>query len=266
MRQNLIGTIVTSGILFFPTVTFAATVPGFKQIENDGGVVLWQKGSEYVHSVSLKDGAQVSLLRGGKYQSKRKQAHFERVALDEWWKEYASSEKNVVSMMNGQFFNPKYPAIAPLAFSTKMRGFVYTGYADKNEFRKQKLLLRIGDDGAIVQRYNDNFRMLQRLPEQDIIVGLDPTVNKAAAVRRRRTFIAVTVEGDVLIFTSPASSQRYATRILQAFGAAKDSILMLDGGGSTQLVHRGRVLIPESSADSGPYLRPVPQAIAIEKG
>lgn len=259
MRNTLLS-IVPLIVLVFPGALHAAA-PGFTLLEDEGGVALWQKRNDYIQIVSLHDGAEIHLLRGGKYRTKRSNEHFNRLALDAWWQAYKVKQPNLVSMANGQFFNPKRSHIAPLAFSTKMRGRVYPGYGDKHEFRRKKLLLRIGKHGAVMQRYNDNHRTLSRLPEKDIIVGLDPSVDKAARYRKRRTFIGVLKNGDVAIFTSPAASQRIATRMLQAFGAKRNSIMMLDGGGSTQFVHAGDIRIPVGAT----YLRPVPQAIAVVK-
>jgi hypothetical protein len=56
-----------------------------------------------------------------------------------------------------------------------------------------------------------------------------------------------------LIFNSKISRQIDAASVLQAFGA--DQVMMLDGGGSTQLICQNEALIKSD--------RPIPQAIGV---
>jgi hypothetical protein len=143
---------------------------------------------------------------------------------------------------------------------------VYAGYGDESEYAGKKLLLRIADDAVTMEPYDDDAGSLYALPEHDIIVGLKPDVSKTGNVRRGRTFVGATDDGTLLVFISPAATQRYAFRILHAFGANRSKIMMLDGGGSAQFVHEGKLLIPSKKGAAEPYVRPVPLAIGIVAG
>jgi exopolysaccharide biosynthesis protein len=64
----------------------------------------------------------------------------------------------------------------------------------------------------------------------------------------------------IFILTSPGKTQGDAAKILKAFGAEK--VMMLDGGGSTQLIIKGIDFV--SSSDPTP--RTIPQAIGVFEG
>lgn len=240
-------------------------VNGFREVSMAPGVTLYQKNNEYVHIVSLKAGGGVRLLYGELSKS-IDEPQFARQNIGDWWKKWSSSEPKAFSLMNSQFFNTSNPLMAALAFSTKADGVVYEGYGDKREFLGSKMLLRIGEKHTIVQPYNDNPRSLARFPEPNIIVGLRADANKQSSRRLGRTFIAGIPDGKLLIFTSSTATQRYAERILVAFGANWSNAMMLDGGGSTQLVHEGKIIIPVQESDVEIALRKLPQALGIVAG
>jgi hypothetical protein len=92
-----------------------------------------------------------------------------------------------------------------------------------------------------------------------MIGGLSEEANKRIKYSVGRTFVGVADRnGDgsyetVLVFNSSSSLQSAAADVLRSFGA--DKVMMLDGGGSTQLLCK-----------SGWYVksdRPVPQALAV---
>lgn len=244
----------------------SAVPPGFREADEAEGVHLWRKGKEYVHAVSPAAGASIRLLHGGMIPSDGAGTNFARRDLRTWWSDWSKGERGAYALFNAQFFNTANDAKSPLAFSTKIGGIVYAGYGDESEYAGKKLLLRIGDDAVSMEPYDDDAGSLYALPEDDIIVGLKPDVSKAGNVRRGRTFIGATDDGKLLVFVSPAATQRYAFRILQAFGADRSKIMMLDGGGSAQFIHEGALLIPAKKAATAPYLRPVPLAIGVVAG
>lgn len=252
--------------LSLPVSAYATTlVNGFREVSSAPGVTLFQKNNEYVHIVSLEKGGGVRLLYG-ELSKGIDEPQFTRQNIGDWWKKWSSSEPKAFSLMNSQFFNTSNPQVAALAFSTKANGVVYEGYGDKREFLGSKMLLRIGEKHTIVQPYNDNPRVLARFPEPNIIVGLRADANKQSSRRLGRTFIAGLPEGKLLIFTSSTATQRYAERILVAFGADWGNALMLDGGGSTQLVHKGKIVVPQQESDVEIALRKLPQALGIVAG
>ncbi len=241
-------------------------VPGFRVVDAEDGVLLWRKGKEYVQQVSLADGASIRLLHGDIIPSDGAGTNFARRDVREWWAEWQTEDAAAYTLVNAQFFNTQNDKKSPLAFSTKMNGIVSVGYGDETEYPGRKLVLRIGDDRAAMEPYDDDPGSLYAMPEANIIVGLKPDVSKVGNVRKGRTFIGMTNDGKLLLFTSPAATQRYAHRILIAFGAERSKVMMLDGGGSTQFIHKGALLIPTAKSGTAPYLRTVPLAIGVTRG
>ncbi len=117
-----------------------------------------------------------------------------------------------------------------------------------------------------MEPFNDDAGSLYDFPEADIIVGLRPDVSKTGNRRLGRTFIGTMKNGNLIIFTSPLSTQRRAERMLMAFGADRKRIMMLDGGGSTQFILEGDLLIPATKRREVPALRTVPLAIGVTRG
>jgi hypothetical protein len=239
---------------------------GFRPIASEPGVKLWRRGRDYVQIVSPAQGATIALLHGDVIPSDGIGTNFARKNLRTWWEEWSAEEQSAFTLINAQFFNENHPRKSPLAFSTKMNGVVYVGYGDETEYKGRKMLLRIGESHAVIDEYNDDAGSLYTLPEPNIIVGLKPDVSKQGNTRRGRTFIGAMPGGDVLIFSSPAATQRFATRMLIAFGVDRNKIMMLDGGGSTQFIREGTLVIPEKKNGVEPYLRTLPLAIGVMKG
>ena len=238
---------------------------GFRVVANEPGVTMWRKGRDYVQVISPHRGATLKILHGTVIPSDGEGTNFQRRDLRDWWTEWKAKEPAALTLLNGQFFNMANPAKSPLAFSTKINGIVYAGYGDGNEYQGRKMLLRIADRRMTVEPYDDDVGSLYALPEAHIIVGLRPDVSKAGNVRRGRTFVGTMPNGNLLLFSSPASSQRYAERILIAFGADRKHIMMLDGGGSTQLIHDDTLLIPARTKNTT-HIRSVPLAIGVTRG
>ncbi len=239
--------------------------PGFRELRHEPGVTMWRKGKEYVQVISPHRGATLHMLHGKVIPSEGQGTNFERRDLRDWWTEWKRGEPMALTLLNGQFFNMADSAKSPLAFSAKIDGIVYAGYGDEVEYNGRKMLLRIAERRATVEPYDDDAGSLYALPEANVIVGLRPDVSKSGGVRRGRTFAGTMPNGNLLLFSSPAASQRYAERILIAFGADRERIMMLDGGGSAQLIHDGTLLIP-ARTNSTTVLRTVPLAIGVTRG
>ncbi len=203
----------------------------------------------------------MELLLGNVVPSDGAWTQFQRKNAETWWKEWDDDDK--VSLLNGQFFNTDNTDKSPLAFSVKKDGMVHTGYGDATEFTGKKMLLRIGEDEFIAEPYADDAARLFEIPEENAIVGLKETASKQPGSRIGRTFIGVNADGEALVLTSSLATQRFATRILTAFGAKRQQILMLDGGHSSQLMLEGRLVIPHNERGRKAGQRPVPQVIGI---
>lgn len=221
--------------------------------------------TNYVQVVDLDNGAVVKLLHGsiesneeGPYGGDN--PSFERQSLQNTWDEFSMSDNNAFCITNGQFFSTDENP-APLAFSLKSDGVIVSdGYAvagDSEEYPGQKLMLEIWDDRAdIVPLTMDG---LYNSDAPNIIAGLTEDADKGPDNEVGRTFIGLDDANDdglfevFLILNSSSSTQPAAADVLRSFGA--DKVMMLDGGGSTQLICNNEPHIPSS--------RTIPQTIAV---
>lgn len=243
--------------------TARRTPLGYRETHALPGVRMWRRGTrEYVQIVSPAEGGRIKLLNGEVRPSMYPGTTFARKDIRDWWTHWKTADANAFSVANGQFFNMGDPAKAPLAFSTKVDGVIHPGYGDAEEYPQGKLVLLLGENAYDVQAYGDDAAALFERAEREALVGLRPDMSKKAARRVGRTFIGVNAAGEAIILTTPGGTQRYATRILTAFGAERHKIMMLDGGGSAQLVTEKGLLVPSR----GGSLRTVPQAIGIASG
>ena len=121
----------------------------------------------------------------------------------------------------------------------------------------QKLVLQLWDDHADIAELSS--QLLNSTSAPNLIGGLTEEANKRIKYSVGRTFVGVgnPDEGGsyrtLLVFNSSSSLQSGAADVLRSFGAEK--VMMLDGGGSTQLLCK-----------SGWYIRsdrPLPQALAV---
>jgi exopolysaccharide biosynthesis protein len=115
---------------------------------------------------------------------------------------------------------------------------------------------------------NNNF------PYEEAIVGIHKTgaiepkewYSKDPLIERPRTFLGVADRNldkqneTILVLTSTGQTQVGAAQLLSQFGASE--VMMLDGGGSTQLNIQGKEVL--SSTDNPP--RMIPQGIGIFQG
>ncbi|MGC9506143.1 phosphodiester glycosidase family protein [Baaleninema sp.] len=167
------------------------------------------------------------------------------------------------SVVNGQFFGS---SPLQLAFPVKANGTIYSGgYAGEGEYAGEKVLLAISGDEAQILPFPEVGFPENPLfsPIPDLIVGLDELADKGVKRNVGRTFVGV---GDrdgngttetLWVFASPRSTQLRASRVLRAFGAS--AVMMLDGGGSTQLMVRGVEFVRSSDK----VRRDIPHAIGV---
>ncbi len=167
------------------------------------------------------------------------------------------------AVVNGGFFatgaNP-----TSLAFPLKHRNAQHSdGYASTVEFQNplQIKFLKFQDNRAVIQSFPDSAQMgadLQTSPVKNIIGGLDEEADKGILNWVGRTFIGLAKEDHgfyhtLMIYSSAFATQAWATGILtNDFTCNPDQILMLDGGGSTQLTILGQQEI--SSARLVPHV------------
>ena len=257
--------------LFNPEVTISQLnnpILDFKLISNYQGINLYQKDLDYVQIVNLSHGEYIKFIHGkitdlgtsqGAYGGNDPQ--FQRQIISEVWSNLFSEDNNLFCITNGQFFRNDKNASTGLAFPVKLDGkIVSDGYAGEIEFSNEKLMLEIWNNRALITKFKPISIKLSTAP--NMIVGLQENADKGIEKETGRTFIGVKdQDGDllnetILIFTSKQATQTHAAKVLKSFGAAQ--VMMLDGGGSTQLICQGKSYI------SSP--RTIPQMIAIFSG
>jgi exopolysaccharide biosynthesis protein len=187
----------------------------------------------------------------------------ERRNVPAWWARIKADD-TAVAALNGQFFNASVAESATLAFSVKDDGTTYRGYADKNEYPGAKLALLLGEKQHSVVKYTDDADQLAIADARDAVVGLVWWADKKPRARVARTMIGVSPRGETYVFISPAATQRYAMAILKRFGISQSEVVMLDGGGSSQLSTRdsGQVVPVRAPRQ---FLRKVPQVLVAHR-
>lgn len=245
--------------------------PGFELIRSENAVELYKKdykgGSpDYVQVIDLRQGAKVVLLYGtisspgsGKGAFGGNDPRFVSQSLKSYWQELTAEYDAAFCVTNGQFFFMQ-ESPTRLPFSLKVNGKILSdGYEVKN-FPNQKLMLELWEDHARIRTLTKGTLYTSSAP--NIVAGLDEEARKRIDHFVGRTFVGVDDRNRdgraeiVLIFNTLSARQKDAAQVLREFGA--DQVMMLDGGGSTQLLCGSQAYIASE--------RLVPQALGVIAG
>lgn len=268
----LLGVIVL--LMAAPYISAAAATedthipPGFELIRSENGVELYRKdykggNPDFVQVVNLRQGAKVVLLHGtisspgtGKGAFGGDDPRFVSQPLKSYWQELNAEYDSAFCVSNGQFFYMK-ESPTRLPFSLKVNGKIISDGYDIKNFADQKLMLEIWDEYARIRPLTKGTLYTSSAP--DIVAGLDEEARKRIDFYVGRTFVGVDDRNHdgraeiVLIFNTLTARQEDAAQVLRDFGA--DQVMMLDGGGSTQLLCRGQAYIASE--------RFIPQALGV---
>ena len=270
----LIFPILLTAIFLHPfrDVLAAETPPkipdGFNLILADLGTRLYKKdyaegNPDFVQIIDLSKGADIELLHGkiakqdkGKGVYGGDNPEFESMDLITYWNKFSQSNPDAFCVTNGQFFYIQtYPY--KLAYPMKIDGKYITDGFENRFYPEEKLLLEIWEHRADIRKATKTEFYSSSAP--NILGGLTEHANRKGKFQVGRTFVGV---GDynqdglyesVLIFNTLSARQSEAADMLRQFGAAK--VMMLDGGGSTQLYCRDNWYVKSD--------RLIPQAIGI---
>lgn len=270
LRAALLA-ILTANLLPSAGYAQAITPPvpdGFYLISSAPGVSLYRKdysgGSpDFVQVVELNAGARIVNLHGeigeqrpGKGSYGGNDARIMSQSLEAFWRQLSAEHTNAFCVLNGQFFFMQ-ESPTRLPFPLKVGDEIVSDGYGLNEFPDNKLILEIWPDRVNLNKLTHESLYSSSAP--DIIGGLTQTANKRSDRYVGRTFVGVDdrdqdgTSETFLVFNSSISRQVDAAGVLHSFGA--DQVMMLDGGGSTQLICNGEGLIKSD--------RPIPQAIGI---
>jgi hypothetical protein len=251
-----------------PTPPPDAAQNGFHPIASALGVALYRKdypnGSpDFVQVVNLSKGARLELLYGDITETRPHQGSFggpdprmTSPALSTFWRRMLEKDKDTFCVVNGGFFYmPEYPT--RLAFPLKVNGRMVTEGWGIETYEGEHMMLELWDDHADIQPMTQTTLYASDAP--NILGGLSEQANKRAKFAVGRTFLGLDDRDDqpgletVLILSTQTATQIGAAEALRSLGA--DKVMMLDGGGSTQLrCQSGEFIVSD---------RPVPQAVAV---
>lgn len=245
--------------------------PGFYPIDSALGVWLFKKdypkgNPDFVQWIDLTQGARLELMHGELTELRETKGVYggadprmTSIPIQNYWQSIQGEEQDAFCATNGQFFYmPEYPT--RLSFPIKVNGVVVTDGWGINTYIGHHLILQLWDDRADIVELNQESLYGSDAP--NAIGGLTEEANKRAKFSVGRTFIGINDRDQdgsyetILIFNTLSATQAGAAESLRSFGAKK--VMMLDGGGSTQLICRSGWHIRSD--------RPVPQAIAIIAG
>lgn len=258
--MRLLGILFTTCLLIGvgPTMTEALEVTDFRLLNRERGVALYELDGTYVHVVYPREGGRVELLA-----ERVGASTFARRTAPEWYAAWQEAiGPGAFSVVNAQFFDMRQPGEAPLAFAAKIAGEVLPGYGDTQEFKQQKRVVFFEERRTrVVPLGADRIRLLERASAPNAIVGLAPDAAKSAQAALGRTFIGARRNGVAIVAVSPGASQAHMADVLRTFGVRDRDVVMLDGGGSTQLVNRGWLHVPLGRDPE--QLRAIPMALGI---
>lgn len=226
--------------------------PGFKLEESAPGLSIYRKEKDYIISIDMAEGAKLGLFNGARSGDKKNSAYggpnpeLRRLTAEQALDGARKSNPRVACVSNGAFFSTLNNDKAPIAFAIKDNNKIISeGFAPIGRHRGQRLTLAFNEDYARILPFdNKNIASFKNISESSAIVSLSPRVNMDGKKNEKvgRTFIGLADENEdgdytkILIFVSAASTQTHAEKTLQRFGAKPT--LMLDGGGSSQLMCR----------------------------
>jgi hypothetical protein len=247
---------------------------GLKTLASDYGLNFYRKdypngNPDYIQALDLSKGANLILMHApirevlpGKGQFGGDDARFESRSLKDYWRSAKMQNENTFCVTNGSFFYMlEYPTRLP--FSLKVDGEIVTegfgGYGPQ-AYIGQRLMLELWDDHADIRELTAS--ALNNSTATNIIAGLMEDANKNAKKAVARTFVGIQdIDQDgkfetLYLLNTSTAVQTEVAATLRDLGAEK--IMMLDGGGSTQLICDGEWVIESE--------RLIPQAIATYAG
>ncbi len=233
-----------------PTPTPLSIVPaGFELLDAALGVQLYRKeypngNPDFVQVINLALGARLRLLHGAITEARPNKGayggpdpRFTSLPIETYWQQVSQEDPLAFCVTNGAFFYmPEYPT--RLAFPLKVDGEMISEGWGVNTYVDQKLILELWDDRAAIRPLSAE--ALHRSQAPNILGGLTEEANKRAKYAVGRTFVGLAdYDSDgrletVLLFNTQTATQANAAAVLRTFGATQ--VMMLDGGGSTQLL------------------------------
>lgn len=256
---------ISSVSFAFDTGNMPVVPSGWTLKESSTNIRVYQKGTEQVYAqfVDIKSGAKVRFSQT--IVSNTGTKTFNRQTLDQWWTAY-TGVKN--TMINGQFFDNNINPTG-LSFGVRANSVLLTTGADTSAMAKKQIEF-FDNTGAYVTSFNGS-RLNGGSTAQNIIVGLDPSVDKDGSSNIGRTYLCTkanpsgpTSPSQWLIIVSAASqTQTSIYSNITSLGCDSGSVVMFDGSGSTQLQTSGGIRLKGSNWLYANENRTIPQVLII---
>jgi len=241
---------------------------GFTKINSGIGVDVYQHEGDYVQVVRLDYGAKLQFLLG----ENKGNNLYDNQTIDEAWDSLKKKQKPfspAFSVINGQDFSqPTWDwAVNKFGWGDGGNGeLIRPLRIDEKTFyssSKNSPMLAISkDNGAFIGNYGSE--EFEKYP--NVLGGQNYDDQGKDTEKAGRTFLSVlNLDEDpenevVFLLTTKSATQKEAGQILESFGSEKNTIIMLDGSGSTKFNVRGTPLI------TGSDQRKVPQFIGVLEG
>lgn len=250
----------------FGTGNMPVAPSGWSLKENSSNVRIYQKGTgqTYVQVVDIKGGGKIRFTHPG--INPGTPPTFYRYTLDDLWYFLPYNSKLTLnSMVNGQFFdNSTNPTI--LSFGVRSNSSLLTLGITEAVTKKQIEFY----DGSGVYVGAVNTSRLTNGPAQNIVVVLDPSVDKSANSSLGRLYMCSKVNPAagaspsqwLVILSTQSQTQATTLANITSWGCDINSIVMFDGSGSSQLKTVGGIRMYGSNG----YFtenRSIPQGILV---
>lgn len=236
--------------------------PDFYVVAEATAVTLYRKDypggtPDYVLVVNLAHHARLQVLSGGTSASPEDAAAFTPQPLDNFWNQFAGSDKDAFCVVGGPFF-PEESFNDNLGL--KSNGILRRGGTPPGENSPPLAMLEVWDDSARISPYTET--ALQQSSAPLVVVGLSPQAERQPQTFTGRSLAGVQDrDGDgqyetLLFFASKTTRQTDAMEVLRAFGAQE--VLLLADGDAAQINCQGL-----------PYVfseRPLPSALGVAAG
>lgn len=258
--------VISSVCLAFTAGTNMPTTPAGWTLKEAGiNVRVYQKGTEQVYAqvVDIKGGAKVRFNQTVVSSTGTKT--FNRQTLDQWWTGYANSKN---TMVNGQFFDNNINPTG-LSFGVRANSMLLTTGADTSAIAKKQIDFFDGA-GAYVTSWNSS-RLNGGSSAQNIIVGLDPSVDKDGNSNIGRTYLCTKVNPSgpsspsqwLVILSAASLTQSTTLSNISSWGCDSGTVVMFDGSGSTQLQTSGGIRMKGSNWLYANENRTIPQVLIV---
>ena len=210
------------------------TQVGYKVAVSDQGLTVYQKGDSYLVWADLQS-SHISFLHGKIIGNPttgiwgEPDQYVRSLALDRY---FPSSKHRLVCVSSGMFFKlVESPTRLAHPLKTDNQVVTYGWESDTVAHPGEKMMLSVDQDTVDISPLTQEGFLDPQFP--NVLTGLTSTANKKPKDQTNRLFLGTITGHELLLLFARNSTQAQAEKEILKLGAIK--IMMLDGGGTTQL-------------------------------